>query len=127
MASIEKSLENLGTDCVDVYLVHWPDHQTPFEETMRALEDVVREGKARFVGVSNFKREEIEACMSVRRVDVAQYGWNMFDRYAARRFPVLPGARHRRHGVRIPCLWSADGNVHPGRGLRLRRLARTRG
>jgi aryl-alcohol dehydrogenase-like predicted oxidoreductase len=47
---------------------------------MRALEDVVRAGKARFVGVSNFKREEIDACMSVRRVDVAQYGWNMFDR-----------------------------------------------
>src|SRR6185295_5925844 len=36
MASIETSLENLGTDYVDVYLVHWPDPQTPFEETMRA-------------------------------------------------------------------------------------------
>lgn len=80
MESIEKSLANLGTDCVDVYLIHWPDHLTPFEETMRALEDVVRQGKARFVGVSNFKREEIAACMSVRRVDVAQYGWNLFDR-----------------------------------------------
>jgi aryl-alcohol dehydrogenase-like predicted oxidoreductase len=80
MASIEKSLENLGTDCVDVYLIHWPDHVTPFEETMRALEDVVRQGKARFVGVSNFKRDEIEACMQVRRVDVGQYGWNLFDR-----------------------------------------------
>src|SRR6266542_3378200 len=80
MASIDKSLKNLGTDWVDVYLVHWPDRLTPFEETMQALEDVVRDGKARFVGVSNFKREEIEACMGVRRVDVAQYGWNMFDR-----------------------------------------------
>src|SRR5262249_17280898 len=37
MACIEKSLANLGTDCVDVYLIHWPDHVTPFEETMRAL------------------------------------------------------------------------------------------
>src|SRR5262245_34608766 len=80
MACIEKSLDNLGTDCVDVFLIHWPDHVTPFEETMRALDDVVRQGKARFVGVSNFKREEIDACMRVRRVDVAQYGWNMFDR-----------------------------------------------
>ena len=97
MASIEKSLENLGTDCVDVYLVHWPDHQTPFEETMRALEDVVREGKARFVGVSNFKREEIEACMSVRRVDVAQYGWNLFDRRMQREiFPYC-----REHGIGV--------------------------
>ena len=63
MSSIDKSLKDLGTDWVDVYLVHWPDRETPFEETMGALEDVVRDGKARFVGVSNFKREEIEACM----------------------------------------------------------------
>jgi aryl-alcohol dehydrogenase-like predicted oxidoreductase len=97
MTSIEKSLANLGTDCVDVYLVHWPDPQTPFEETMRALEDVVREGKARFVGVSNFKRGEIEACMRVRRVDVAQYGWNMFDRRMQREiFPYC-----REHGIGV--------------------------
>jgi aryl-alcohol dehydrogenase-like predicted oxidoreductase len=80
IASIDKSLKNLGTDYVDVYLVHWPDRNTPFEETMSALDDIVREGKVRFVGLSNFKRDEIEACMRVRRVDVVQYGWNMFDR-----------------------------------------------
>ena len=80
IASIDKSLKNLGTDYVDVYLVHWPDRLTPFEETMQALDDLVREGKVRFVGLSNFKPEEIEACMKVRRVDVVQYGWNMFDR-----------------------------------------------
>ena len=97
MASIEKSLEHLGTDCVDVYLIHWPDHATPFEETMRALEDVVRQGKARFVGVSNFKREEIEGCMRARRVDVAQYGWNMFDRRMQREiFPYC-----REHGIGV--------------------------
>jgi aryl-alcohol dehydrogenase-like predicted oxidoreductase len=97
MASIEKSLENLGTDCVDVYLIHWPDHVTPFEETMRALEDVVRQGKARFVGVSNFRREEIEACMQVRRVDVGQYGWNLFDRRMQR--DVFPYCRENGIGV----------------------------
>jgi len=97
MASIEQSLANLGTDCIDVYLVHWPDPQTPFEETMRALEDVVRQGKARFVGVSNFKREEIEACRRVRRIDVAQYGWNMFDRRMQREiFPYC-----REHGIGV--------------------------
>jgi len=97
MASIEKSLANLGTDCVDVYLIHWPDHVTPFEETMRALEDVVRQGKARFVGLSNFKRDEIDACAQVRRVDVVQYGWNMFDRRMQREvFPYC-----REHGVGV--------------------------
>lgn len=80
LVSIDKCLKNLGTDYVDVYLIHWPDRETPFEETMGALADVVREGKVRFVGVSNFKREEIEACMQLGRIDVVQYGWNLFDR-----------------------------------------------
>src|SRR5499427_5920967 len=97
MACIEKSLEHLGTDCVDVYLIHWPDHATPFEETMRALEDVVRQGKARFVGVSNFRAREIEACMGVRRVDVAQYGWNLFDRRMQRE--VFPYCQANGIGV----------------------------
>ena len=65
VASIDKSLKNLGTDYVDVYIVHWPDRQTPFEETMGALDDLVQDGKVRFVGLSNFKLEEIEACMAV--------------------------------------------------------------
>jgi aryl-alcohol dehydrogenase-like predicted oxidoreductase len=95
IASIDKSLKNLGTDWVDVYLVHWPDRETSFEETMEALDDVVRDGKARFVGVSNFKLEEIEACMRVRRVDVVQYGWNMFDRRMQRE--ILPYCE--QHGV----------------------------
>jgi aryl-alcohol dehydrogenase-like predicted oxidoreductase len=47
---------------------------------MSALDDVVRDGKVRCVGLSNFRLDEIQACMAVRRVDVVQYGWNMFDR-----------------------------------------------
>jgi len=97
MASIDKSLANLGTDWVDVYLVHWPDRRTPFEETMRALEDVVRAGKVRFVGLSNFKQEEIAACMDTRRVDVVQYGWNMFDRRMQR--DVFPYCAEHDIGV----------------------------
>jgi len=80
MASIEQSLQRLRTDYVDVYLVHWPDPDTGFDETMRALDDIVRQGKARYIGVSNFSLAQIETCMRLRRVDVVQYGWNMFDR-----------------------------------------------
>jgi aryl-alcohol dehydrogenase-like predicted oxidoreductase len=94
-ASIDKSLKNLGTDWIDVYLVHWPDRLTPFEETMGALEEVVRDGKARFVGLSNFKLEEIDACRRAFRVDVVQYGWNMFDRRMQRE--ILPYCEE--HGI----------------------------
>ncbi len=80
VTTIDQTLKNLGTDYVDAYLVHWPDRTVPFEETMGALDDVVKDGKVRFVGLSNFKKEEIEACMKVRRVDIVQYGFHMFDR-----------------------------------------------
>lgn len=80
MASIDKSLQRLHTDYIDVYIVHWPDPDTPLDETMRALDDIVRQGKARHIGVSNFRLAQIEGCMRSRRIDVVQYGWNMFDR-----------------------------------------------
>jgi myo-inositol catabolism protein IolS len=80
MVSIDKSLTRLNTDHVDVFMIHWPDPNTPFEETFAALDDVVRQGKARFVGISNFTLAQLEAAMKLRRVDVVQYAWNMFDR-----------------------------------------------
>jgi aryl-alcohol dehydrogenase-like predicted oxidoreductase len=80
MSAVERSLKFLNTDYVDVYLVHWPDVNTPFEETMRTLDDIVKQGKARFVGVSNFTLSQLKACMSVRRVDIVQYGYHLFDR-----------------------------------------------
>ncbi len=80
LASIDKSLQRLRTDHVDIYLVHWPDPSTPLAETMAALDDVVRQGKVRYVGVSNFRLAPIKEAMEVRRIDVVQYAWNMFDR-----------------------------------------------
>jgi aryl-alcohol dehydrogenase-like predicted oxidoreductase len=80
LASIDKSLHRLRTDHVDIYLVHWPDPNTPLDETMSALDDIVRQGKARYIGVSNFRLAQIEQAMRLRRVDVVQYAWNMFDR-----------------------------------------------
>jgi len=97
MASIEKSLQNLNTDYVDVYMVHWPDVHTPLEETMRALDDIVKQGKVRFVGISNFRRSQIETSMQTRRVDVAQYCWNMFDRRMQK--DVFPYCREQHMGV----------------------------
>ncbi len=87
-SSIDASLQRLQTDHVDVYTVHWPDRSTPFEETMGALDDLVREGKIRFVGLSNFTVDELTTCMDVRRVDVVQYVHGLFDRRMERE--ILP-------------------------------------
>jgi aryl-alcohol dehydrogenase-like predicted oxidoreductase len=58
----EASLKRLKTDYIDLYQLHWPDHATPIEETMRALDDLVRAGKVRYVGCSNlFAWELLEA------------------------------------------------------------------
>lgn len=54
MQAVEDSLRRLQTDYIDLYQVHRPDPKTPIEETMRALEDLVREGKVRYIGHSNF-------------------------------------------------------------------------
>jgi aryl-alcohol dehydrogenase-like predicted oxidoreductase len=53
MASIDASLRRLGTDYVDLYQIHRWDHETPIEETLRALDDIVRAGKARYIGASS--------------------------------------------------------------------------
>ena len=82
--SVEQSLRNLETDYLDVLLVHWPDVNTPFEETMTALDNIVQQGKARAVGLSNFTLEQIEECAGTRRIDVLQYGLNMFARRSER-------------------------------------------
>ncbi|MBI4786805.1 MAG: aldo/keto reductase [Chloroflexi bacterium] len=54
MSAAESSLRRLRTDYVDLYQLHWPDDETPLEETLRALDDLVREGKVRYLGLSNF-------------------------------------------------------------------------
>jgi aryl-alcohol dehydrogenase-like predicted oxidoreductase len=57
--AVEGSLRRLRTDYIDLYQVHIPDQQTPIEETLRALDDLVRAGKVRWVGHSNFAAWQI--------------------------------------------------------------------
>jgi aryl-alcohol dehydrogenase-like predicted oxidoreductase len=55
MQALEASLRRLGTDYVDLYYVHTPDYQTPIDETLRTLDDMVRSGKVRYLACSNFR------------------------------------------------------------------------
>lgn len=59
MREVEASLTRLGTDYIDLYQVHNFDHTTPLEETLRALDDLVRHGKVRYIGLSNFSAWQI--------------------------------------------------------------------
>ncbi len=54
MLAVEDSLRRLGTDYIDLYQIHWPDEKTPLEETLGALDDLVRAGKVRYIGASNY-------------------------------------------------------------------------
>ncbi|MBA2793688.1 MAG: aldo/keto reductase, partial [Thermoleophilaceae bacterium] len=77
---VEESLGFLGTDHIDLYQVHWPDHGTPFAETAGALEELVREGKIRHVGVSNFSTEEMAEFEQTRPVETLQPPYHLFRR-----------------------------------------------
>ena len=65
VAACEASLKRLQTDYIDLYQVHWPDRQTPIGETLRALDDLVRAGKVRYLGVSNFFEWEICEALAI--------------------------------------------------------------
>jgi voltage-dependent potassium channel beta subunit len=67
MESIDGSLRRLGTDYVDLYQAHRYDHETPLEETMEAFADVVHSGKALYIGVSEWRAEEIRAAHALAR------------------------------------------------------------
>jgi aryl-alcohol dehydrogenase-like predicted oxidoreductase len=69
--AIDASLERLRTDYVDLYQYHTPDHVTPFAETFGALDELVHEGKVRYVGHSNLEPDEIEEVDALAR----EHGW----------------------------------------------------
>ncbi len=62
-----ESLKKLGIKTIDLYQLHWPNKKVPIKETMHAMEDLVNEGKIRYIGVSNFSVSEIEEAQSVMK------------------------------------------------------------
>ena len=84
----EGCLRRLKTDVIDLMLIHWPDHQTPIDETMGALEQLKRDGKIREYGVSNFTVDMMNECQQHGSIAANQVGYHMFDRRMEAR--VLP-------------------------------------
>jgi aryl-alcohol dehydrogenase-like predicted oxidoreductase len=94
LAAVEASLQRLKTDWIDVYYFHRPDPATPIEETLRAMDDLVRQGKVRHIGCSNFSGAQIAQAQRVARTNglasfaTAQDQYNLLSRVFARE--VLP-------------------------------------
>lgn len=84
-ASLDQSLKRMGLDYVDIFYHHRPDPQTPIEETMGALSDIVRQGKALYVGISNYNAEQTRKAVQVLRENgtpclIHQMKYSMFNR-----------------------------------------------
>jgi aryl-alcohol dehydrogenase-like predicted oxidoreductase len=84
--AVEASLKRLRVEAIDLYLSHWPDAETPYEETLGAYRDLVGQGKVRFIGASNLDAAQLRASLdaakakSLPRYDVLQPEYNLYDR-----------------------------------------------
>jgi aryl-alcohol dehydrogenase-like predicted oxidoreductase len=78
--AIEDSLRRLRLDVIPLYQVHWPDPETPIEETLDALVRCQSEGKIRFIGLSNFSLECVEKAQRTHRIDSLQVPYNLLCR-----------------------------------------------
>ena len=105
IASCEASLKRLKTDYIDLYYIHGPDPVSPLEESMRALDDLVRQGKVRYLGCSNLfswqiaKAGGISARMNLEGLVAGQYLYNLIHRELERE--VIPCAQDQ--GVGLVC------------------------
>ena len=114
LSEIDNSLKRLGTDYVDLYQIHRWDYETPIEETMEALNDVVRAGKARYIGASAMWAWQFQKALHVAE----KHGWTRFVSmqnhlnliYREEEREMLPLCREEKIGV-IPYSPLASGRL----------------
>src|SRR5438876_7683048 len=119
LSSIDASLKRLGTDYVDLYQIHRFDYETPIEETLEALNDVVRAGKARYIGASSMYAWQFAKMLAASRA----HGWTPFVSmqpqynlvYREEEREMLPLCKDQGVGV-IPWSPLARGFLAGGRG-----------
>jgi len=135
IAAAEASLKRLGTDCIDLYQIHQPDPETPQQETLEALNDLVRSGKVRYIGSSNFAAwQAVDAHWISRANDLAPYvsaqnQYNLLDRRIERE--LVPACRQFGVGI-LPYFPLASGfltgkyrrGAEPPKGTRLSLMKR---
>lgn len=86
---IENSLRRLNTDYIDIYFLHWPDKNTPLEETLIQMEKFKQEGKIRFIGLSNFTEDLIRQAMQITKIDCLQNEFSVLKQENKKLFPLV--------------------------------------
>lgn len=94
---VEESLRRLGTDYIDLLQLHWPDGSTPVHETMEALERLLRQGKIRAAGVSNYSLEQLKETEKTLKVASNQVAYSMLNRGIEK--DVVPYAKEKNVGI----------------------------
>ncbi|MDP6716582.1 MAG: aldo/keto reductase, partial [SAR202 cluster bacterium] len=95
---LEESLQNLQTDYLDLYLIHWPDESRPYSEPMQAFADFQSQGKIRQGGVSNFTPAMMQESRETFKIVTNQVGYHLFDfRPEAE---IMPFCRENGMGIR---------------------------
>ncbi len=83
--SVERSLKNLNTDYIDLYYMHRLDKNTPIEETVQAISDLVQEGKIGYIGLSEVSSETVKRAHSIHPITAVQSEYSLFERTAEER------------------------------------------
>jgi len=121
LQAVEGSLKRLGTDYLDIYYAHMPDYDTPLEETLRAMDDLVRQGKVRYLGCSNFRAFQVCKALwisdkhNLARWDIIQPPFNLLARDIE--YELLPLCVEEGIGVAVFSPWPPDffrGNTSRG-------------
>lgn len=96
-AAVEGSLKRLGTDYIDLYQIHWPDSTTPWADTIHALLECQREGKIRYIGVSNFSAQQVKEWIQFGPLHSVQSMYHMLTRDIEK--DILPFCRKNNIAV----------------------------
>ncbi|MCJ7874524.1 aldo/keto reductase [Phaeobacter sp. J2-8] len=99
ITACDRSLKNLGTDYIDLYMLHWPNRDVPLADSIGALKKLKEDGKIRWYGVSNFGDKDIDEALSLGEVSVNQLPYHLF--YRSIEFVVQP--KCEAAGVPIMC------------------------
>ena len=117
VSSCEASLKRLRTDHIDIYYIHGPDPVTPYEETLRALDDLVRQGKVRYLGCSNLfgwqvaKAAGVSRCLGLAPLAAGQYIYSLIHRELERELiPALVD-----HGIGLTAYSPLGGGLLTGK------------